>query len=152
MGAAVDDSILFKRSSIAVEWSPVPPKWNREGKLALADSNHLLVATRERSEKMEFCRTAEIADPGFSESACSFTLNIAFSIFQCRQAARRQNHTMTGTSSSQPSHPNPFPLHRNPMPYQVFHLPAIPTAGDIKDRCKHPQKRFPTCSIVPLIK
>jgi len=59
--------------------------------------------------------------------------NIAF---QCRQVARRRNHTMASTSSLPPSRPNPFPfpLHRNPTPYQIFHLPSSATANDIKDR------------------
>ena len=63
--------------------------------------------------------------------------NITFQ-YQCRRVARRQNHTMSSTSSSPPSHPNPFPfpLHRNPTPYQIFHLPSTATASDIKDRCK----------------
>ena len=61
-----------------------------------------------------------------------------WNIIQCRQVARRWNHTMTSTSSLPPSHPNPFPfpLHRNPTPYQIFRLPFTATASDIKAWCK----------------
>jgi len=49
-----------------------------------------------------------------------------------------QNHIMTSASESSPSssHPNPFPFprHRNPTPYQIFHLPSNATASDIKAR------------------